>query len=183
MESVRIPSEAVQGAAGVRAKPWSSQNVVVGVEKLFKLGEDSEDNLLFRLMGSWGSEIKPYEADWFYWSVFLEADYFAMAPARAAFTGEIRAGWTWNVNKKNTVLVTPHVVANAIHWTDVEYVSYREVGPGLSLRFLFNETKYETAGTELEFLLQYKVGETFNTSGRSQERNTHALFSTLAFRF
>lgn len=184
-DSVKIPVErGIQGAVGLRAKPLRDQNIVFGAEKLFKLGEDAEDNWLFRAMGSWGSEIQPFESDWFYWSIYAETDYFAAPPVRWAFSGEARAGWTWNVGSANKFFVSPHVVANGIAWTDQAFTSYREAGVGLLLRYLYNETKYEGPRSSVEFLLQYKIGETFNTPGsRTQERNTHALFSTLSFTF
>lgn len=184
-DSLKIPVErGIQGAVGLRAKPLREQNIVFGAEKLFKLGEDAEDNWLFRAMGSWGSEIQPFESDWFYWSVYAETDYFAAPPVRWAFSGEVRAGWTWNVGSANKLFVSPHLVANGIAWTDWAFTSYREGGVGLLLRYLFNETKYETPRSSVEFLLQYKIGETFNTpSSQTQQRNTHALFSTLSFTF
>lgn len=184
-DNLKIPVErGIQGAVGLRAKPLRDQNIVFGAEKLFKLGEDAEDNWLFRAMGSWGSEIQPFESDWFYWSIYAETDYFAAPPVRWAFSGEARAGWTWNVGRANKLFVSPHLVANGIAWTDWAFTSYREGGVGLLVRYLYNETKYETPRSSVEFLLQYKIGETFNTpSSQTQQRNTHALFSTLSFTF
>lgn len=182
-DSLRIPTQSIQGAVGLRVKPLREHTVTLGVERLFKLGNEAEENWLFRIMGSWGSQIQPFEPDWFYWFAFAEADYFADSPSRGALTGEARAGWTWNVGQDNTLFVSPHLVVNGTHWTDKKYVSYREAGAGLLLRYEYDETKYETPRSNVEWLIQYKVGDIYNTAGQHQGKNTHALFTTLSLHF
>src|SRR6185295_1631585 len=76
--SLRIDRTSYQGAAGVRYKPISSQNLFVGAEKLFRLGSASDSNVLLRALYSreQGHELGPGKALSRYSLIFADAGYF-----------------------------------------------------------------------------------------------------------
>jgi len=59
------------------------------------------------------------------------------------------------------------LVANAGAWPDPSAGNYAEAGVGVSTRYLFNESKYATARSSAEFLLQYKKGFRVGADGWS----------------
>ncbi|CCO25024.1 exported protein of unknown function [Maridesulfovibrio hydrothermalis AM13 = DSM 14728] len=152
-------TDSLQGAFGVRYKPFSQINAAVGVERLIKLGNKAEDNTLLRVMASWddGWAMKPAESSWNYSFVFGEADYYLEGYQRAVFILHGRQGWTWNIDDQ--WLITPHAYATYKYITpDRDKTSYFEAGPGLSIRFLEGESKYISYEREWEFLLRYSFG-------------------------
>ncbi len=171
-----------QGAAGIRFKPFAAHNMNVGVERLFKLGDRAEESWLFRLMGSWGPrDVQPLVPSWLYWFAYAEADAFVGHDTRNTGYLEGRLGWTWNVG--NRLLITPHIVADVRVWDERRDPSYIEAGPGLSLRWFFNDNQYETWKSDIEILLQYKAGTLFHQDGSSRRDTLHALFATVIYSF
>ena len=96
--------------------------------------------------------------------------------------GEARQGVTFKL--ANQVLLTPHVVVDARYQdsrgaTD----SFVEGGGGLSLRYLFNESRYEGYRGSVELLIQYKAGNFFNRPHGASDGSFHGLVLTGVLRF
>ena len=110
-------------------------------------------------MYSWnpGYELKPGRDKWAYTLAFSDT---AFVPDRQRLFlqyGEFRRGLTFNL--KNSVLLTPHVVADARWQSGAEVAgSYFEAGGGISLRFLFRQNRHESQRSSFEILLQCKRG-------------------------
>lgn len=164
--SFEFDPDSAQGAVGIRYKPFKSQNISIGAERLIKIGKNAEDNWLLRAMGSWsdGWSISADNLDrtnWNFSYLFVEADRYLDSPSRWLFNAEVRQGWTFKL--ANNTLLTPHIVANGRIWTpDDNKLSLWEAGVGVSLKYLFNETKYTTPRSYVEFLAQYKAGQLYN---------------------
>lgn len=184
-DRLEFDPEAWQGAVGVRYKPLQSQNLNLGFERLFKIGQQSEENWLLRAMDSWtlGYELKPDEKWWNYTFLYGEYDYFTENNPRSMFYVEGRQGITFNI--RNRVLLTPHVVADCRVWSpDRDESSLVEGGAGISLKYLFNRFHYEIERSSVEFLLQYKYGTLFNKYNASaDEKRINALFLTTIVTF
>ncbi|WP_027361375.1 tetratricopeptide repeat protein [Halodesulfovibrio aestuarii] len=157
---VDFEADSTQGAVGLRYKPFTEANIALGVERLFKIGEDAEDNTLLRAMGSWdyGWAMRAAEANWNYTFVYSEFDAYVQDDKRTAFLIHGRQGWTWNIHDE--LLVTPHLYATYKEESpDRNNLSHVEGGPALSLRWLEGEDEYESYKREWEVLLRYTIGK------------------------
>jgi adsorption protein A len=95
---------------------------------------------------------------WHYSLLFGDSAYFLRGPTLKALYGEVRQGITFNV--RDTLLITPHAILNGRgQFPNATYSSYVEGGAGLSLRYLFNDSTYQTQRASFEVLLHCKRGE------------------------
>ncbi len=180
-QSLEFDPDTTQAAFGVRYKPFKSQNMFFGVERLVKIGALAENNWLLRAQGSWadGYDYKPESDNWNFSYLYLEAARFVETPARFMFNGEARQGWTFKA--ANNLLVTPHVVVNGRLWTpDASQLSIWEAGLGLSVKYLFNQTQYTTPRSYAEIVAQYKGGLLFN---RRSNQSVDGLYITTILHF
>lgn len=155
--SLRIDSDTIQGGIGAEYKPFRDINVYLSLEKLFKWGSQSENNWLIRT--SWGYSdgygMKPNQRSWNQTIVYLDAGYFLQHDNIRSLYAEVRQGRAYNFN--NTTMITPHLTATG--WgkrPDPLDASYLELGAGVSVKHLFNETRYEAARSSAEFIAQYR---------------------------
>lgn len=184
-DTLQTDDRSWQGAVGLRYKPFKTQNLNVGFERLFRIGQEAEENWLLRGMYSWtdGYDVKRGERWWNYTFFYGEYDYYMENDRRSMFYVEGRQGLTFNVGDR--FLVTPHLVADFRGWTpDVNQASAIEGGGGLSFKYLFNRADYEVERSSLEVLLQYKYGTLFNkTDVKDRENVINALFLTTILKF
>src|SRR2546430_13427231 len=61
--------------------------------------------------------------------------------------------------------------------------SFVEGGGGFSLRYLFNESRYEGYRGSVELLIQYKAGNFFNRPHGASDGSFHGLVLTGVLRF
>jgi len=156
-ESIAIDSKTTQGGVGIEYKPLRDVNAYVSLERLVKIGEQAEGNWLLR--ASWGYsngyDLRPNVRSWNQTILYADAGYFLQQDKIRSVYLEARQGRAINFN--NTTLVTPHVtlVGRRQH-PDPSRASYLEVGAGVSLKYLFNETRYEAARSSTEVIVQYR---------------------------
>jgi tetratricopeptide (TPR) repeat protein len=151
-----------QSSIGVRYKPLPAQNLWVSAERLLHTGYPANGRWLARALYSWnpGFEVKPGRRNWNYTLAFSDTAYSFGGGRIFAQYGESRRGVT--LNFRNRLLLTPHVVGDA-RWQSGQFLSgsYVEGGMGVSLRYLFNETRYEIQRSSFEVLFQCKWGGLF----------------------
>ena len=156
-KSLKIDQDSLQGGVGVEYKPLKALNAYLSVERLIKIGDQSQDNTLLR--ASWGYsdgyEMKPGVSDWNYTVAYADVGYLLeKSRARSAYL-EVRQGRSFNSQDRWTI--TPHVTfAGRAQDPDPQRVSYAELGAGVSWKVLFNETVYEAPRSSLELTLQYR---------------------------
>lgn len=157
---VDFDADGTQGAAGIRYKPFSDYNLAVGVERLFRIGDNAEDNTLVRVMGSLddGWAMKAAESNWNYTFLYGEFDQYVEEDSRSVFLIHGRQGWTWNV--ADQLLISPH---GYITYQDVlpdrDGLSHVEGGPAISFRWLEGEDEYISYKREWEVLVRYTFGK------------------------
>lgn len=159
-ESIRWDTDSFQGGLGVRYKPLASQNFYGSFERLFKIGDDAMSNWLLRGLYSWdyGYELKPGRDSWNYTLTYGEVGYLLQEPKTLVVYGEGREGWTFNISE--SLLLTPHGILDGRHQNPAtSYSNYVEAGLGVSLKVLFNESRYKAHRSSFEFLLQYRWGK------------------------
>jgi tetratricopeptide (TPR) repeat protein len=165
-EALRIDSSTIQGGIGVEYKPLRDANIYVTLERLIKFGSQSENNWLAR--ASWGYsdgyDMKPNQSSWNQTIIYADAGYFLQHDNIRSVYAEVRQGRAYNVN--DTTIVTPHVtVAGRGQDPDPFDVSYLEVGAGISVKYLFNATRYEAARSNGELTVQYRKAATGERRG------------------
>ena len=182
--SLEVDDDSLQAGIALRYKPLRAQNLFVSAERLFAIGKDASDDWLLRALYSWEHHPLLGKPDWSHWNystVFADVGYFVERSLWVLY-GEARQGVTFKL--ANQVLLTPHVVVDARYQdargpTD----SFVEGGGGLSLRYLFNESRYEGYRGSVELLIQYKAGNFFNRPHGASDGSFHGLVLTGVLRF
>jgi tetratricopeptide (TPR) repeat protein len=156
-QSIAIDSTSTQGGVGIEYKPLSNVNAYLSLERLVKIGEQAEGNWLTR--ASWGYsngyDLRPNVRSWNQTILYADFGYFLQRDKIRSVYLEARQGRAINFN--NTTLVTPHVtLVGRGQRPDPSRVSYLEAGAGVSVKVLFNETRYEAARSSGELIVQYR---------------------------
>ena len=164
----------LQGVVGIRAKPFSSENVVLTAEKLVALGRYSLNDWMFRAAYSMdaGLDLRPWDRDWNYWSLFTEGAAFART-GQYVHQLEVRAGHAWRMSTSNgRDVLAPHVVlaGDFDNRADSQYAG--GLGIGASLRHWFREDQHHAPASWLELTLQARAQ--LGSTGRGK-----GLFLTL----
>ncbi len=177
-DSLDPDTDSWQGAVGFRYKPFKRLKFKVGMERLFSLGDDSEDNWLVRGLYDWsnGYELNPVKTDWNYSYLYSEIDYYFPHRDRMLWYGELRQGWSFKVLPK--LVLTPHLIVDGIWYTpDRDDSSFVEGGIGISGKYFWGGTSYLTDHHSIELLTYYKRGEL--TAGGVDDRKISGFFATL----
>lgn len=167
-DSLAIRSASYQGGIGLRAKPFARQNLIVSFERLVSLGRDARDDWLARIGYSWskGAGFDPFHKSWLYLSVYGDAALAFPTGPDLFLTGELRAGRSWRVGDHFSV--TPHLVLIGSRQEDGPVTTRLiEAGPGIALKYYFDELTYRAAGASAELLLQYRAKVGGNSTGTS----------------
>jgi adsorption protein A len=157
--SLRFDNRYYEAGFGIRYKPLARQNLWLSTERLMHSGTVIPEKWLVRGLYSWnpGYEVKPSRRSWNYTLMYSDSALVLGGNSFFAQYGEIRRGRT--INLGNNLLLTPHVVADARRQTATGlFGSYIEGGAGVSMRFLYNQTAYETQRSSVELVVQCKRG-------------------------
>lgn len=155
-DAIKMDKESVQGSVGVVYKPLKAHNATVGVERLIKIGENSQNNWLIRAAYGYGVGLglKRAQPWWYSAQYYADAGYLTKGQTRTAYA-EIRQGITFNLADK--FLVTPHLVLNGRYQsTEGPNDSYIEGGAGVSLKYRPEDLQYHPSYSGAELLMQYK---------------------------
>jgi hypothetical protein len=154
------------------------------VEKLFRIGDDSLDDLLVRSLYSWSSGYQraPEHAPLNFTFIFGDAAYFLNHPQTLAVYGEFRQGI--NIKLGGPLLMTPHFVVGGRYLNQITPSdSYWEAGGGVSFRYYFNQNRYESYRSALEFLIQGKGGTFLRQPPGIKDKQFGGLVFSLLFHF
>ena len=164
--------DALQGAIGVRAKPFSSLNVMTALERTFPLGSsDVDGDWLLRLGygSSVGTDLRIDTGSWWTSQLFAEAGHY-IEDSRSYFNSEWQGGRSFAIGGAGSRWVTfPHVVAAFDYDSKMDsetgsdgradYSSGTAAGIGLgnNVRYWFRENAYNAPRSYVDFSLQYRV--------------------------
>lgn len=183
-DSLRFDEDSYQGGIGARYKPFKRHNLFFSGEKLFRIGDDADDNWLLRALYTWddGYALKPGEEHWNYTLLYGDAAYFVDSPDYWTYYGEVRQGRTFNFD--DCFLVTPHLVADGRYQDRGSATgSYIEGGAGVSFRYLFNNTRYEVYRSSFEVLVHYKAGRFYRHTSEIEDDTFNGAIITGVLRF
>ena len=164
--------DALQGAVGVRVKPFTSLNVMAAVERTFPLGSsDIDGDWLVRLGygSSIGTDLRVDASSWWTSQLFAEAGHY-INDSRDYFNSEWQVGRSYAIGGAGSRWVSfPHVVAafdydskmnsgtDADGSTDSSSGKAGGVGVGNNVRYWFREDAYNAPRSYVDFSLQYRV--------------------------
>ena len=164
--SLDIESDSLQGGVGLRYKPFRAAQFYVSGERLFKIGNEALDAWLLRASYGWTdmADSKLGETNWNYTSLYVDGGYFTDDDHTRAFYGEFRQGRTFRLSDQ--WIASPHLIVNGRYeQPNFSPGSYWQAGAGVSIKYLFNATKYASYRSNVEMLLHYKVGMAHVASG------------------
>ncbi len=167
-QSLAIKHDSLQAGIGVRYKPIRSHNLYFSAERLVAIGNNTTDDWLLRGVYSW---LKRYEHNstkhrWSYTSLYGDTGYFIENPSAWGFYWEARQGLSFK--QIDNLLWSPYMVLDGRqNRPDPQDTSYIEGGAGLSVKYLFGETRYVADNASIETQLQYKTAIKTSSSGWS----------------
>lgn len=164
--------DALQGAVGIRVKPFTSLNVMAAFERTFPLGSsDVDGDWLVRLGygSSVGTDLRVDASSWWTSQLFAEAGHY-INDSRDYFNSEWQVGRSYAIGGAGSRWVTfPHVVAafdydskmnsgtDADGRTESSSGKAGGVGVGNNVRYWFREDAYNAPRSYVDFSLQYRV--------------------------
>lgn len=164
--------DALQGAVGVRVKPFTSLNVMAAVERTLPLGSsDVDGDWLVRLGygSSIGTDLRVDASSWWTSQLFAEAGHY-INDSRDYFNSEWQVGRSYAVGGPGSRWVSfPHVVAafdydskmnsgtDADGSTESSSGRAGGIGLGNNVRYWFREDAYNAPRSYVDFSLQYRV--------------------------
>ena len=161
-DSWSLDRESYQGGVGIRYKPFRKFNALISAEKLFKIGDNSEDNLLLRALDSieWGEKPKGGTKYQLAGRLYADGGYFLQNRRRWYYYLDGREGVSWYVGGDKVLITFPQVLGVIRHETDdvTHYLSYNMVGIGINGRFLEPEHKRVLERGYFDIYLQYVWG-------------------------
>lgn len=148
-----------QAALGVRAKPFGAANAVFAFERIIPVGSAERVNWLVRAAYSagFGTERRLDVASW--WSVdsYAEIGHYLLEPSSYA-SAFVKAGRRYRVDALTSRLVVfPFAVAGLDYDSSVNHSVPVGVGAGISGRYFFRDSRYDTPRSFVDISLQYRL--------------------------
>ncbi|OPG69797.1 bacteriophage N4 adsorption protein A [Pseudomonas ogarae] len=161
-------ADALQGALGVRVKPFSSVNIMAALERTFPLGSSNVDGDWLVRLGygsSIGTDLRVDVPSWWTSQLYAEVGHY-INDSRNYFNSEWQVGRSYAIGGTGSRWVAfPHVVA-AI---DYDSKMKSEAGGGFSsgdaggigignnVRYWFREDAYNAPRSYVDLSLQYRA--------------------------
>ncbi len=152
-------SPTIQATVGARWKPLSDYNLVVEGGRMLKVGSLSRNDWLLRVAYSdgAGTDLQVGNPHWFTWQVYGEYDrFFEVAQNVALFEGRVGESFRLDTISDRLVLI-PHVAVLARYDSSLATPRTFGAGPGIVLRYWFNEDKYAAPRSYIEGVVQYRA--------------------------
>lgn len=154
--------DTTQGAIGLRAKPLREHNLVLAVERRFKIGSLSHNDWLLRAgySGGFGTDMRVDVPHWNTLHVYAEAGRFLRRKQNYA-TFEAQAGRSFRLgDEQGRWVLFPHAVVGVDYdslRTPAGYNGAAGAGVGVAARYWFREDKYHAPRSYLDLSLQYRA--------------------------
>ena len=168
-----LDQDSYQGGVGGTYKPFITQNYNVGIERLFKIGANSENNWLWHNAWFWerGQALRD-RSWWLDAKVYGEISYYLQDPKRWIFYVDGRLGPSFPLNSKITLTV-PRFMALGRYQTENDpsgLGSYLMTGFGANLRVIEPERQHTTERWYVDAFADYAWGW-FNATPDGADRN------------
>ncbi|WP_163030488.1 NfrA family protein, partial [Pseudomonas viridiflava] len=164
-------ADALQGALGVRVKPFSRVNVIGALERTFPLGSSNIDGDWLVRLGygsSIGTDLRVDVPSWWTSQLYMEGGRY-LQDKRNYFNSEWQVGRSFRIDSISPRLVVfPHVVA-AVDYdskmrSEVDALGRNRtssdnaggLGVGTGVRYWFREDKYKAPQSYVDVSVQYR---------------------------
>jgi len=159
--SFQLDEKSYQGSVGANYKPFVSQNINTSIERLFVIGENSENNWLWRNMGAYERGEKPQREEdmWWYRKLYMELSFYLDDPRRWIYFVDGRLGPMFELKDK-VMLTIPRLLAIGRYQSndDSGLGTYSMIGLGANLRVLEQERQYTTERWYMDLYVDYVWG-------------------------
>ncbi len=169
IKNVEPDPDSYQAGVGVRIKPLSRHNLVLSAERLVKVGRFARNDWMIRAGYSYdhNSDYREDKKRWWSYSLYLDAALIDFNSPDIFLTSQTTGGY--NVTLGQGLVMQPRITG-LITWQKDSFrqASLIEGGPGLNLRYYFNDTKYAAYRSYLDLTVEYRVkisGNSINHSG------------------
>jgi tetratricopeptide (TPR) repeat protein len=160
-DSWKFDEESYQGGVGIRGKPFKRLNLGVSFERLFKIGDDSEDNWLLRLLGgrAWGEFHEERFALGTAGQLYGDVGAFLDDPERWYYYLDGRVGLSVGAGSR-VALTIPQLLMVRRWEEDSEsgIDNYWLAGVGLTGRLFGGERRYTSGRWYIDTYLHYTWG-------------------------
>ncbi len=179
-----LDRDSYQGGVGAVYKPFVSQNYNVSFERLFKIGDNAENNWLWRNMDAWerGEAPRSGENWWMYSKIYGEIDYFLQDTKRWIYYIDGRLGPSFPLRPKMTLTV-PELMGTARYQSDdpTRLGTYTMVGGGARLRVIEQERQYTTERWYVDAFVDYVWGWFKDTPAGFDQNDFHGVIFGVNF--
>ncbi|KPX17526.1 Uncharacterized protein ALO71_02121 [Pseudomonas amygdali pv. dendropanacis] len=164
-------ADALQGALGIRVKPFSSVNVIGAFERTFPLGNSNADGDWLVRLGygsSIGTDLRVDVPSWWTSQLYAEGGRY-LQDKRNYFNSEWQVGRSFRLDSISPRLVVfPHVVAavdydskmrsevDSLGRSSTSSGNAGGLGVGTGVRYWFREDTYKAPQSYVDFSVQYR---------------------------
>lgn len=160
--------DSYQAGMGLRLKPLSNHNLVLSAERLVKLGDFARNDWMIRAGYSrdHGTDYRQDKAEWWHYSLYFDAALIDPASPDIFLTSQATGGYSMTVAEG--LVLQPRLVGLISCQKDsFRQASLFEAGPGVNVRYHFNETKYAAYRSYIDLTVEYRIKLSGNSIGGS----------------
>jgi hypothetical protein len=167
-DRLELNPDSYQAGIGLRIKPLSDHNLVLSAERLIKVGNFARNDWMLRA-GYSRDYLTDYQEDktgWWSYSLYLDAALIDPSDPDIFLTSQFTGGYSMILAKG--LVLQPRLSALASWQKDsFREASLIEAGPGLNIRYYFNDTKYEAFRSYIDLTVEYRIKLSGNSIGGS----------------
>ncbi|MCF6215838.1 MAG: hypothetical protein L3J58_06655 [Emcibacter sp.] len=160
--------DSFQAGLGLRLKPLPDHNLVFSAERLIKIGNFARNDWMLRAGYSrdYGTDFREDKNNWWGYSLYLDAAMIDPSDPDIFLTAQAISGY--NMALSSGLVLQPRMTG-LITWQkdSFEQASLIEAGPGLNIRYYFNDTKYEAYRSHIDLTIEYRLKISGNSIGGS----------------
>jgi adsorption protein A len=147
--------DSLQTALGIRWKPFSTQNAVLSLSRVFSHG--APDDWLAQAAYSLdlGTDLRVDVDNWWTTRVAAEVGRYTQA-AQTYGLASVQVGKSYRLPGDGKTVLFPHGIAAAEYNSVAVDKTSVAAGPGVSVRHWFREDKYSAPRSYVDFSLQYR---------------------------
>jgi hypothetical protein len=169
-------SKSYQASLGLSIKPLEKINLLISLERLFKIGEFARNDWMMRVSYSASRNLGIISEPALAYSVYLDLSLIGTEQSPDySFTASIMTGYAYPLS--NNMILRPEISARIIVSHDKYYKNHHfEISSGLSSRIYYGQNKYETYQNYFTLSAHYNLkafGNSLTSSGLSLTASLH----------
>ncbi|PCJ31044.1 MAG: hypothetical protein COA93_11500 [Alphaproteobacteria bacterium] len=160
--------DSFQAGIGLRLKPLPDHNLVFSAERLIKIGDFARNDWMLRAGYSrdHGTDYREDKNNWWSYSLYLDAAILTPANPDIYLTAQAISGY--NIALSPGLVLQPRMTGLLTWQKDsFQQASLIEAGPGINMRYYFNDSKYEAYRSHIDLTIEYRLKISGNSIGGS----------------